>query len=138
VLRQAQKAKVQFADLAQWIENNGGVQEIRLGKSVTYISPKAKAEIAKAALESRNTFIGFAKSEMLSFVADANFMGDACVLLAEQQADGSFGIRAVLRNEGLVTAAYTALYGKQQELLIAAKAEVDASNDADGAVKKVA
>ena len=133
VLRQAQKAKVQFADLAQWIEDNGGVQEIRLGRSATYISPKAKAEITKASLAGRKSFIGVAKSELLSFVADADFMGEACVLLAEQQADGSFGIRAVLRNEGVVNAAYVALYGKQQELLAEAK-ELLAANDADGAV----
>ena len=134
VLRQAQKAKVQFADLSQWIEDNGGVQEIRLGKSATYISPKAKAEIAKAAIAGRKSFLGIAKSELLSHVADADFMGDACVLLAEQQADGSFGIRAVLRNEGVVNAAYAALYGKQHEVLAEAQATIAAANDADGAV----
>ena len=134
VLRQAQKAKVQFADLAQWIEDNGGVQEIRLGKSVTYISPKAKAQIAKAAVEGRNSYLGYAKSELLSFVADADFMGEACVLLAEQQADGSFGIRAVFRNEGLVNAAYVALYSKQQVILAENLATIAAANDADGTV----
>ncbi|MBU3548644.1 hypothetical protein [Polynucleobacter sp. P1-05-14] len=134
VLRQAQKAKVQTADLAQWIEDNGGIQEIRLGKSATYISPKAKAEIAKAAIAGRKSFLGIAKSELLSHVADADFMGEACVLLAEQQADGSFGIRAVLRNEAVVNAAYAALYGKQQVALAEAKAAIEAANDADGAV----
>ena len=134
VLRQAQKDRVQAADLAQWIEDNGGVQEIRLGKSATYISPKAKADIAKALVAGHGSFIGIASSELLSHVADADFMGEACVLLAEQQADGSFGIRAVLRNEGLVNAAYTALYGKQQVALAEAKATIEAANDADGAV----
>jgi hypothetical protein len=134
VLRQAQKCKVAIADLATWIEENGGIQEIRLGRSATYISPKAKAEMAKAVVAGRESFLCFAKSELLSHAADADFMGDACVLLAEQQADGSFGIRAVLRNDSLVTAAFTALYGKQQELLAQAKATIAAANDADGAV----
>ena len=134
VLRQAQKCKVGVAELATWIESNGGIQEIRLGRSATYISPKAKADIAKALVAGHGNFIGIAKSELLSHVADADFMGEACVLLAEQQADGSFGIRAVLRNEGLVTAAYTALYGKQQVVLAEAKATIEAANDADGAV----
>lgn len=134
VLRQAQKRKVAIADLATWIEENGGIQEIRLGRSATYISPKAKAELAKQSLIGINSFIGVAKSELLSHVADADFMGEACVLLAEQQADGSFGIRAVLRNEGLVNAAYTALYGKQQAVLTENLATIAAANDADGAV----
>ena len=134
VLRQAQKCKVAIADLATWIEDNGGIQEIRLGRSATYISPKAKAELAKQSLVGRNSFIGIAKSELLSHVADADFMGEACVLLAEQQADGSFGIRAVLRSDGLVNAAFVALYGKQQEILAEAKATIAAANDADGAV----
>lgn len=133
VLRQAQKAKVQFTDLARWIEDNGGVQEIRVVKSATYISPKTKAEIAKDSVATITSFIGIAKSELLSLVADADFMGEACVLLAEQQADGSFGIRAVLRNDSLVTAAYAALYTKQQETLAAHKATIAAANDADGA-----
>lgn len=134
VLRQAQKSKVAFSDLATWIEENGGIQEIRLSHSATYISPKTKAEVAKAAVASRESFLGFAKSELLSHLADADFMGDACVLLAEQQADGTFGIRAVLRSDGLVTAAYTALYSKQQEALAQAKATIAAANDAEGAV----
>jgi len=133
VLRQAQKAKVQFADLAQWIDDNGGVQEIRLSRSATFVSPKQKAEIAKSIVDSKS-FLGLAKSELLSHIADADFLGDACVLLAEQQADGSFGIRAVLRNEGLVNAAYVALYSRQQGVLASLKAEVKAANDADGTV----
>ena len=44
------------------------------------------------------------------------------------------GIRAVLRNDGLVSAAFVALYGKQKEMLTKAKAEVKAATDADGAV----
>lgn len=133
VLRQAQKEQIATANFAQWIEDKGGIQEVRLGHSATFMSPKEKAEIAKQSVEGRS-FLGFAKSELLSVTADADFMGEKCVLLAEQQADGSYGIRAVLRNEGLVTAAYVALYAKQQEILTKAKVEVDAANDADGAV----
>jgi len=82
--------------------------------------------------------IGFAKSELLSFLADADFVGQDCVLLAKQQADGSFGVHTVLRNEGLINAAYTALYAVQKQTLANAQAEIDAANDADGAVAKSA
>ena len=70
--------------------------------------------------------------------ADPDFIGSACVLLAEQQADGSFGIRTVLRNSGLVNAAFVALYAKQKETLAKANKEVEAANDADGAISKSA
>jgi hypothetical protein len=45
VLRSAQKAGVTAANLAEWIETNGGIQEIKLSRSDTYVSPKQKAEI---------------------------------------------------------------------------------------------
>lgn len=137
VIRQAMKEKVLIADFSKWVEERGGVQEITLARSTTYVSPTQKAEIAKGILQDKKP-IGYAQSEMLSFVADADFMGEPCVLLAEQQADGSFSIYAVLRQEGLVKSAYAALYAVQQETLAKTRAEVDAANDADGAVAKSA
>ena len=137
VIRQAMKEKVLIADFSKWVEEHGGVQEISLGKSATYIKPADKAEIAKNNLKGK-TPIGYAKSELLSHVADAEKLGDLCVLLAEQQADGSFGVYAVLRQGGLVTSALTALYSDGQKLLVQANAENKAANDADGAIAKSA
>ena len=137
VLRKAQKDGVSASSLATWIEDCGGIQEISLGHSSTYISPNQKAEIAKTKMKGKAP-IGFAKSELLSYLADADFVGEPCVLLAEQQADGSFGVHAVLRQDGLVKSAFSALYAVQLEALEKAKAEVDAANDADGAVAKSA
>jgi len=137
VIRQAQKENVGVTELAKWIEDCGGVQEITLARSTTYVSPTQKAEIAKGIMQGKSP-LGYAKSELLSFVADSDFMGEPCVLLAEQQADGSFGIHAVLRQDGIVKAAFATLYAVQRETLAKAKAEVDAANDADGAVAKSA
>jgi len=61
-----------------------------------------------------------------------------CVLLAEQQADGSFGVYAVLRQDGLVNSAFTSLYALGKEIEDKAKAELKAANDPDGAVAKSA
>jgi hypothetical protein len=137
VIRQAMKEKVLVTDFAEWVEQNGGVQEISLSKSTSYMKPADKAEIAKNNLKGK-TPIGYAKSELLSQLADADFMGQPCVLLAEQQADGSFGVYAVLRQGGLVTSAFAAMYTNGQELTAKAQAEVKAANDADGAVAKSA
>ena len=137
VIRQAQKESIGIQALSDWITKRGGVQEITLARSATYITPKTKAEIAREIADTKQP-LGFAKSELLSFLADAEFIGESCVLLAEQQADGSFGIKAVLRNDGLVNAAYAALYTIQREKLEKAQAEIKAANDADGALAKSA
>jgi hypothetical protein len=113
VLRTAQKEGVKPAALATWIEDKGGIQEVKLARSATYKSPKQKAEEAKLSLSSLPT-LAVAKGK-LSLLADADFVGTECVLLAEQQADGSFHIKALNRSTTAVNAALAALYGEQQK-----------------------
>jgi hypothetical protein len=133
VLRQAQKEGIAYADLPNWIEERGGVQEIRLSRSTTFISATQKASVGKMYFEGKAD-LGVVQSEFLSVEADPSFIGQACVLLAEQQADGSFNVRAVIRNQSALNAAYAALYVKQKTATAQAEAEVAAANDADGAV----
>lgn len=114
VLRTAQKEGITADKLAGWIEERGGVQEVKLSRSATYVSPKAKAAQAKSTLPSISN-LAVVASEALSQRADAEFLGEQCVLLAEQQADGSFHIKALTRSGTAVNAALTALYGEQQK-----------------------
>ena len=137
VLRQAVKEGVMPLNLPLWIETRGGVQEVRLGQSKTYVSPKNKTASGKNYFGSK-AVIGNAKSESLSMLADAGFLGHTCVLLAEQQADGSFDIKALLRSDAAVNAAYMALYQQEKEVVGKAQAEKNAANDADGAIAKKA
>ena len=55
------------------------------------------------------------KSEALSLVADGDFTGECCVLIAEQAADGSFVVRGLTRAGGAVNAAFAALYAEQKK-----------------------
>lgn len=137
VLRQAIKEKVSSLSLASWIEEKGGIQEIKLGHSTTYVSPSDKASIGKNYFSGKPT-IGNAKSELLSHIADAENMGNPCVLLAEQMPDGSFDIKAVVRTAAALNAAYLGLYKQQNDAIDKAKAVVQAANDADGAIAKQA
>lgn len=137
VLRQAIKESVSPLSLASWIEEKGGIQEIKLGHSATYVSPSDKADIGKSYFDSK-VIIGNAKSELLSHIADAEYMGSPCVLLAEQMPDGSFDIKAVVRTMAALNAAYLGLYKQQSEAIDKAKAVVQAANDADGAIAKQA
>jgi len=111
VLRSAQKVGVSAANLAEWIEQRGGIQEIKLSRSDTYVSPKQKADKAKSSFGDLPN-LAVAK-EGLAQLADAEHVGSECVLLAEQQADGSFHIKALTRSATAVNAALTALYAAQ-------------------------
>jgi hypothetical protein len=137
VLRQAQKAKILPSQLAQWIEDCGGIQEIKLSRSPSFVSPTSKASIAKADFENL-PILAIARSQQLSELADAGSVGEECVFIAEQLADGGFAIRALVRKEGAINAAFTALYGDIKSEQITAKKESDAANDADGAITKQA
>jgi len=134
VIRQAQIEKIGYLDFVEWIEAKGGIQEVRLSQSATFVSPAMKTEIAKEQFENLAVLCD-AKSEALSFLADPEQLGSACVLLAEQQADGSFGIKQVLRSSGVVNAAFVALYSNLAEAEKDVKKEIVAANDADDLAK---
>jgi len=133
VIRQAQKSKILPTALAEWIESQGGLQEVRMSKSATFTSPAQKVEMGKEYFEDAED-LGLVKSESLSMLADANKVGEPCLLFAEQQDDGGFAIRAVLRQDGLVKAAYQSLYSQLKEEASKQLANAKAANDADGKV----
>ena len=112
VLRSAKAANVLPNNLAQWIEERGGIQEIKLARSATYVSPSVKAQKAKATLTAKPN-LAVIESEALSLLADGDFMGEECVFVAEQQSNGSFAIKALTRNATALNAALLAVYGQQ-------------------------
>jgi len=131
VLRQAKKEGVKPDDFADWVEQRGGVQEVRLARSSTFVSPKAKAETAQESFKQMDK-LAVVKSEALSAVTNTDNIGEYCVLLAEQEADGSFTVKALVNTVGAVNAAFAALYQQQKaeeeriakELAEAQKAEM--------------
>ena len=131
VIRQAQKENVPYGTMVDWIEAKGGVQEISLSKSATYVSPSNKAKHSRDTYEEL-PILHLAKSEALSLQADSSHVGNNCVLLAQQQEDGGFAIRAVIRSDGAVNACFTALYSDLKKSQDEVKKEQQAANDADG------
>lgn len=136
VLRRAKAEGVQPSQLADWIERNKGVQEIKLGHSKSYVPAKQKIEITKEQIDKLQT-LAVVKSEDLSVLADPEFIHDQCVLLAKQLPDGSFAVKALLRG-GAVTAAYNGLYSQLNPRIKERNAEIKAANDADGVVEQAA
>ena len=114
VLREAIKQKVLATQLAEWIEQNGGIQEIRLSQSATFVKPAVKVEQARQSFDTLPE-LATVKSEALSQLADGEFMGDCCLLIAEQNAEGAFVVRGFTRAGGAVNAAFAALYAEQKK-----------------------
>ena len=114
VLREAISKKVLAADLAQWIESKGGIQEIKLSQSATFVKPADKVDIAKQKFVTLPE-LASVKSEALSKLADGEFLGECCVLIAEQAANGSFVVHGITRAGGAVNAAFAALYAEQKK-----------------------
>ncbi len=116
------------SQLADWIENNGGVQEIRLSQSKTFVGQKVRVAIgAMEIVKLKN--LAVVKTDELSKLADAQFVGNASVLIAEQQADGSFAVKKLLRSSGVVNAALAALYTADAKTSVDKQAEEQAAND---------
>jgi len=129
VLREALRQKVPYLQLAEWIEANGGIQEIRLSQSATFVGHKARVAAGTTELVKRKS-LAVIKTAQLEALADAGYVGTACVLLAEQQADGSFSVKALMRESGVVNPALAALYTAGSAATADKQAEQAAANDA--------
>jgi hypothetical protein len=132
VLRQAKKEAVSPDAFANWVEERGGVQEVRLARSSTFVSPKAKAATAQSSFKQMNK-LAVVKTEELSQLANPDFIGEDCLLVATQEADGSFTVRALVTANSAVNAAFTAIY--QAEKTEAERREKEHKAAIEAAVK---
>lgn len=128
-LREAKKRNVPIQEIPSFIEQAGGIQEIRTSKSATYKSQKQKAEIAGATAFQEQ--LGVASSPELSQLADSDYAEAECVLLATQQVDGTFAIHAVVRGKAALTAALTTYYGETAASTKDQAAKAEAANDSE-------
>ena len=129
VLKEAKKQNIPVADIPAFIENAGGVQEIRLSKSKTFVSAKQKIERVSQTVF--NEVLAVAKSPSLTKLAVSDYVDEQCLLLATQQADGTFAINAVVRGKGVVNTALVALYGQNALEIKDTSKKAEAANDSD-------
>jgi hypothetical protein len=104
VLREAKRQQIAAADIPTFIEQAGGVQEIRTATSKARSTPKPKPEAAEV------------DSDPVQ-VTDDGEQGELCVVIARQLADGSFVMQAVVRDQALLDAALAVHNGK--DILVA-------------------
>lgn len=114
VLEAAKKAKIERKRLPEWIEQQGGIEEIRLSQSKNFISPAAKSQFVSENFSALPS-LGIFKSDKLSFKTDSDKNGKNCIFLAKQKADGSFDIRQIIYNTSVVKAAYVSMYKEHKQ-----------------------
>ena len=114
VLRSALAQRVSILDVAKFIRDAGGVEEIRLAKSPNAMSPKQKAQIANSTVVVNN--MGVISSPALSgLLNDAGKIGSNMVLIGTWQSDGSVVVRAVVESDTVLTAALASHYSAIKE-----------------------
>ena len=135
-LREALRQQVAAKDLAVFIEQNGGVEQIRLGGtkplSALVRAEKVKDEVLSAEL-------GMIKFDARLVGADADWADKQVVIVATYLPTGEFQANAVIRHDSAVNAALAAYYSNQQAVVRAVdKAERDAEQHRLLALKKSA
>jgi hypothetical protein len=133
-LREALRQKVMASDLVSFMEENGGVEQIRMGGTKT-LSLAKRADIAKVEILSAE--LGTFKFDSELCPADAEWADKQVVIIATYMPTGEFQANAVIRHDSAVNASLAAYYSlklaKQREV---SKAEREASKAADAAIKQ--
>jgi hypothetical protein len=106
VLRIAAEKNTSLSNFVQFIEERGGVEEVRRDKKVSKSSAD-RAKTGKASLHGE--VLGSVSSDLLNSKFDASAYTDAVLLLATKEADGSFAIRRVIQNSTVITNALASL-----------------------------
>jgi hypothetical protein len=109
VIREAKRQNIEPSVMAQWIDERGGIQSIKLGRGSTEITSAQKIEQAAIYLTQTPGY-GSVKNDRLSMLADADKSGTTCVLIVNQCSNGSFAVRALVRSPSALRAALTAVY----------------------------
>ena len=110
-LREALRQDVAAIDLVAFIEQNGGVEQIRMGGTKP-LSVTKRAE--KAAKEVKSTELGMLKFDPSMLAADADWVDQQVVIVATYLPTGEFQANAVIKHASAVNAALAAYYSQQQ------------------------
>jgi hypothetical protein len=144
VLRLAINKEVPSEKLVSWIETNGGIEDIRVGKTAKANAEAAalqtgqdkkittkrdKADAAREYMLAKPA-LGIATGVGLAQQAPANCLNYDVVLIARQQANGSFEIFGVVRDADVVVSAQSQYFEHNKELLKTVGTTTAAANDA--------
>ncbi len=98
----------------------GGVQEMSLRKGGAALTPKNKAERARAAL--LDTTLATVASDKLSRMGNPERIGEQAVAVVTQNEDGSYNVHCIVHSSSAVTAALASYFGANKATLTAQEA----------------
>ena len=128
VLRAALDKGIKSSELVEFINANGGVEEIRLAKNGNALTVTQKAEKAKVAVKAE--VLAEFESESIAKQLDAANIGEQIVFVASQLANGKFVVNAVSNSTTAVNAVLAAYYSANKAEISNKQAEeLTASND---------
>jgi hypothetical protein len=110
----AKAEQVSPEDFASWLENQGGVEKVRMTQSPNHVPRAEKIAKGQSTFE-ESSELATVQDPRLKAKLDKEKAGASCVLLAEQNDDGSFSVKAMSYKEGLVKTAYAAVYAEEKE-----------------------
>ena len=121
---QGRAAPLKVEELSNWIAEQGGVEEIRLGGKNSGLTVKQRAEVAASALKSNVLMTLKPDARVMPFSVDDN---DKTVLLvAIYRPTGELEVSTVVKNETAVRAALAAHYSADKAKVVeAARASID-------------
>ena len=127
VLRTALAKQLKAEEIANFIRESGGVEEVRLSKSPNAMTVKQKAEAGASTLA--NTTIVNVTAPAFKEALDAGNIGKPVVLIGTWNADGSISVHSFSNSAGAVNAALVVQFAQVKSAAEAKKAETTAAND---------
>jgi hypothetical protein len=94
--------------LSTWLEDQGGVEEVRLGSKNKGMTPKARAEKVETVVRAKKLMTFAVDESVMQF--DTNDNDKPMVLIATYRPTGEFDLHAVVKNDSAVNAAFAAYY----------------------------
>lgn len=127
-LRTAHAAGIKPDDLPQYIRDNGGVEEVRLAKSNAM---KPAEKVAKAANFVAAKDLAVVQTPAVTALLDTAKVDEFVVLVAQQGADGTLTIKAVVSSTTVVNAALASVYSQNRKVMKTKSTEQAVTTDAD-------
>lgn len=126
-LREALRQEVVASNLIVFLQENGGVEQIRMGGTKP-LSATKRAELVKA--EVSEAVISTVKFDAAAVKANADWVDKQVVFVATYLPTGEFEVNAVIRHDGAVNTALAAYYSsKQAKIRADKKADQDAEKE---------
>jgi hypothetical protein len=125
-LREALRQDISVDDLISFIENEGGVEQIRLGGTKA-LAPTVRANLVKEEVFNNN--IGDIKIDAKLINVNADWNDKHVVIIATYRPTGFFEANAVVKHDGAVTAALAAYNNIKKAKFREAEREVKKTNE---------